>query len=213
MPCTTVIGVAENAVHNPIADYPFRYYLSETQLDFGSNTLLLRLRRDPSVAAESMRRSLQAVMPGQSLVTVQTARDMFDTKRRSWLVGATMFVAFGALALVVASVGLYGVIAYNVAQRMHELGVRVALGAQSRDVGRLIVGQGVRLALTGLLIGAAIALAAARWIQPLLFQQTARDPLVFGIVAAVLMCVALVASGVPALRAMRADPNTVLRSE
>jgi ABC-type antimicrobial peptide transport system permease subunit len=173
----------------------------------------LRLRRDPALAAEEIRRALQAVMPGQSLVTVQTARDAFDTKRRSWLVGATMFVAFGALALIVASVGLYGVIAYNVAQRMHELSVRVALGAQAGDVGRLVIGQGLRLATAGLAIGAAISLAASRWIQPLLFQQNARDPVVFGVVAALLMVVALIASSVPAVRAARADPNAVLRSE
>jgi len=213
MPCTTVIGVAENVVHDPIADYPFRYYLPETQVDFGSTSLLLRLRREPAAAAEDIRRALQAVMPGQALVTVQPAREVFDTKRRSWLVGATMFVAFGVLALIVASVGLYGVIAYNVAQRMHELSVRVALGAQGGDVGRLVIGQGVRLALVGLAIGGAISLAAGRWIQPLLFQQSARDPAVFAVVAVMLMLVALVASAVPAVRAMRADPNAVLRSE
>jgi len=166
MPCTTVIGVAENAVHDPIADYPFRYYMPEAQLDFGSTSLLLRLRRDPAVAAEDIRRALQAVIPGQALVTVQTARAVFDIKRRSWLVGATMFVAFGALALIVAAVGLYGVIAYNVAQRMHELGVRVALGAQAADVGRLVVGQGLRLAIAGLAIGGAISLAASRTDSP-----------------------------------------------
>ena len=213
MPCTTVIGVAENVVHDPIADYPFRYYLPEAQLDFGATSLLLRLRREPAAVAEDIRRALQAVMPGQALVTVQPARDVFDTKRRSWLVGATMFVAFGVLALIVASVGLYGVIAYNVAQRMHELSVRVALGARSGDVGRLVIGQGVRLALAGLAIGGAISLAASRWIQPLLFQQSARDPAVFAIVAVMLLFVALVASAVPAVRAMRADPNAVLRSE
>ena len=213
MPCTTVVGVAENAVHNPIADYPFRYYLPEAQLDFGSTSLVLRLRRDPALVAEDIRRALQTAMPGQSLVTVELARDAFDAKRRSWLVGATMFVAFGVLALLVAAVGLYGVIAYNVAQRTHELGVRVALGAQAGDVGRLIVGQGMRVALAGLTIGGAIALAAGRWIQPLLFQQTARDPMVFGVVAVLLMSVALIASSVPAAKAMRADPNTVLRSE
>src|SRR6185436_11923456 len=121
-------------------------------------------------------------------------------------VGATMFVAFGALALIVAAVGLYGVIAYNVAQRMHELGVRVALGAQAADVGRLVVGQGLRLAIAGLAIGGAISLAASRWIQPLLFQQNARDPVVFAVVAAMLMVVALIASSVPAMRAARVDP-------
>ena len=124
-----------------------------------------------------------------------------------------MFVAFGVLALLVAAVGLYGVITYNVAQRVHELGVRVALGAQSRDVVRLVVGQGVRFAMAGVLAGLALALLAAKWIQPLLFQQSARDPAIYGAVGALLVVVAVAASAVPALRATRADPNTALRSD
>ncbi len=213
MPCTTVIGVAENAVHDPVVDLPMRYYLSDAQLDFGASWLLLRMRRDPAVAAEEVRRALQAVMPGLALVTVQPARDLFDAKRRSWLVGATLFVAFGILALIVAAVGLYGVIAYTVAQRMHELGVRIALGAQAADIARLVLRQGARFALLGVIVGSAVAFAAARWVQPLLFQQSARDPVVFGFVAVVLVVVALLASGVPALKATRADPNTVLRAD
>ena len=124
-----------------------------------------------------------------------------------------MFVAFGGLALLVAAVGLYGVITYNVAQRMHELGVRIALGAQSRDVVRLVVGQGVRFALAGVTIGLGLALLAARWIQPLLFEQSARDPAVYAVVGGLLLVVAMIASGVPAARATRADPNSALRAE
>jgi putative ABC transport system permease protein len=117
------------------------------------------------------------------------------------------------LALIVAAVGSYGVIAYSVAQRMHELGVRIALGAQRRDVARLVLGLGVRFALAGVLLGSALALTVAPWIEPLLFQQSARDPAVFGGVATLLVAVALVASAVPAMRAMHADPNAVLRAE
>jgi ABC-type antimicrobial peptide transport system permease subunit len=200
-------------VYNPAADYPLRYYLPEAQLDFGATWLLLRMRRDPAIAAEDVRRALQAVIPGQAHVAVQPAREMFDAKRRSWLVGATMFAAFGVLALVVAAVGMYGVIAYNVAQRMHEIGVRVALGAQAPDVVRLVVGQGVRLAAAGVVGGSGLALVAARFIQPLLFEQSARDPRVFTVVGLLLIAVALIASAVPAATAMRADPNTVLRAE
>jgi putative ABC transport system permease protein len=96
---------------------------------------------------------------------------------------------------------------------MHELGVRIALGAQVRDVVTLVMGQGARFAFAGLVVGSALAFAAARWIQPLLFQQSARDPLVFGLVASLVIVVALCASAIPALRATRGNPNTVLRAE
>jgi ABC-type antimicrobial peptide transport system permease subunit len=124
-----------------------------------------------------------------------------------------MFVAFGVLALVVTAVGLYGVIGYNVTQRMHELGVRVALGAQARDILGLVVGQGVRFAGAGIALGTVLAYGASRWIEPLLFEQSATDPMVYSLVAAVLLFVGLVASAAPAMRASRADPNTALRSE
>ena len=124
-----------------------------------------------------------------------------------------MFVGFGALALVLAAVGLYSVIAYTVAQRTHELGVRAALGARSRDMLWLVVGQGVAFAAAGIAIGSAIAFLGGRWIEPLLFGQSARDPAVFGLVAAVLLVVAVVASAAPARRALRADPTVALRTE
>jgi len=124
-----------------------------------------------------------------------------------------MFLAFVLLALVVAGIGVYALIAYGVAQRMHELGVRVALGAQAADVIRLVVGQGVAFAVLGLLVGGGLAFLAARWVQPLLFQESARDPAVFGTVSVLLLGVAVVACAVPAARASRADPNVALRSD
>jgi len=108
---------------------------------------------------------------------------------------------------------LYGVISYNVVQRSHELGVRVALGAQPRDLVRLVAGDGVRFALAGIVIGSALALAAGRWVQPLLFHQSAKDPVIFVLVAVTLLLVSLASSALPAFRATRADPNTALRSE
>jgi putative ABC transport system permease protein len=152
-------------------------------------------------------------MPPPTYLNVRPLREIVDSQRRSWRVGATMFVAFGVLALVVAAVGLYGVLAYDVTQRMHELGVRIALGARSPDVVRLVVGHGLRVALVGIGLGLVIAFSVARWVEPLLFEQSAKDPIVFGAVAVLLLLVALVASGVPALRASRADPNSVLRTE
>jgi predicted permease len=212
-PCTTVIGIAENAVHDPAADLPLRYYLPESQLDWGATWLLVRTRGEPSLVADDVRRAVQAVVPGQMFVTARPALELMDAKRRSWLIGAILFVALGGLALVVAAVGLYGAIAYDVSRRMHEVGVRLALGARRSNIVGLVIGQGAWFATVGFVLGSGLALGAARWLQPLLFQQSARDPIVYAGVGAVLIGVALVASGLPAARAAKADPNLVLRSE
>jgi ABC-type antimicrobial peptide transport system permease subunit len=124
-----------------------------------------------------------------------------------------MFTVFGSLALVLAAIGLYGVIAYNVVQRSHEMGVRVALGARSRDVVWLVMRQSALVAAAGIALGGVIALASSRWVEPLLFDVTSRDPLVYALVAATMLAMAAVASFVPARRAARADPNVALRAE
>ena len=213
-PCSTVVGVVEDAVHDPIKDQPLRLYLPIDQLiDEGGSLLVLRVTGDPRERGEEVRRALQPLLPGQQYVTTESMAEMLGAQRRSWRVGATMFVAFGVLALVVAAVGLYGVLSYSVGQRMHELGVRIALGAQGSDVVRLVIGQGVRLAIVGIAVGSVLAIGAARWIEPLLFRQSATDPAVFGLVGALLLVVAAVACSVPAARAVRADPNAVLRAD
>ncbi len=175
--------------------------------------MLLRLKGDPLREAENVRAGLQRAIPGPSYVTVEPLASIVQDEQRSWRLGATMFVAFGVLALVVAAVGLYGVIGYNVAQRTRELGVRVALGARRQHILRLITGEGMRLTSLGVLLGATIAGLAGRWIEPLLFRQSALDPVVFGAVAGTMLLVALAASAVPAWRAARADPNVALRTE
>jgi len=214
--CTTVIGIAEDARQQSITDEQrFMYYLPVDQVNpsWGSWLFVRIAGGDVLTASERVRLALNAAMPGEGYVTVQPLENLVERQRRSWRLGATMFVAFGVLALLVAAVGLYGVISYNVAQRTHELGVRIALGAQSRDVVKLVVGQGLSFVLAGVTIGLGVALLAARWIQPLLFQQSARDPATYAAVAALLLLVGLLASAVPAVRATRADPNTALRSD
>jgi ABC-type antimicrobial peptide transport system permease subunit len=175
--------------------------------------MVLRLRGDVLREADNIRQVLQREMTGPSYLTVQPLRDIVDGQQRSWRMGATMFVAFGGLALIVAAIGLYGVLGYNVAQRMHELGVRVALGARPRDIVLLVMRQGTRVAGIAVVAGSAIALAGATWIEPLLFRQSARDPLIYGLVAAGVVGVAVLATAVPARRASRADPNAVLRTD
>ena len=152
-------------------------------------------------------------MPGASYVTMTPFSEMIGVADAVVELGATMFVAFGGLALVLAAVGLYSVIAYNVAQRTHELGVRRALGRRRRDVVRLVVTDGLRLAGIGVAIGVAVALGAGRWIKPLLFEESPRDPVVFTLVAGVLVGVAIVASWIPARRASRVDASVALRTD
>ena len=152
-------------------------------------------------------------MPGASYVTLTPFRRIVGGEMRSWELGATMFTVFSGLALLLAAVGLYSVIAYNVTQRMHELGVRVALGARASDVIRLVVSDGLRVAGIGVAIGTVVALAAGRWVEPLLFEESPKDPVVFASVAFALIAVALVASWMPARRAARVDPNRALRTD
>jgi ABC-type antimicrobial peptide transport system permease subunit len=216
MPCTRVIGVAEDAVQYSITDNErLLYYIPDEgppPLRPGNRIWIRFAEGDPSAQMEAVRRALQRVMPAPGYVTVSRLQDLVDNQRRSWTLGATMFVAFGALAMLVAAVGLHGVIGYNVAQRLHELGIRIALGAQRGDVVRLVVAQAVAFVAVGLAIGVAAALVAARWVQPLLFGESARDPVVFVVVAAVIGIVSLLASSGPAIRATRADPSSALRA-
>ena len=124
-----------------------------------------------------------------------------------------MFVAFGALALLVAAMGLYAVIAYNVEQRTHELGVRLALGAQPHDLATLVLADGARVAVIGLAIGVALALYLSKWLEPLLFGVSPRDAAVYVTASLILLFVAMLGSWMPARRASRTDPNIALRSE
>jgi len=175
--------------------------------------LFARTDGDARLAVEPLRRRLQEEMPGASYVTVTRLGEVLEGQTRPWVMGATLFTAFGVLALVLAAGGLYSVIAYNVAQRRQELAVRVALGAAAGDVIRLVVSDGLRFAVSGAVLGGAIALAGGRWIAPLLFNQSARDPAVFGTVTAVLLIVSVGASMIPAIRSARMDPNSALRAE
>ncbi len=214
LPCTTVVGIAEDIKQNQLADDPGRhYYLPIEQYHPESAVLFVRVAGDGAEQKESVRRQLQPLMPGIAYLTVNSMRDIVEPEVQSWRLGATMFVAFGGLALLLAAVGLYSVIAYDVQQRTHELGIRIALGAGMRDLVLLVVGDGLRVALIGGAAGGAIALVAGHWLGPLLFEESPRDPVVFGVVTVVLLGAALLASGLPALRAVRVDPNEALRAE
>ena len=177
IPCRTVVGIAEDVKTSSLRDDPgLLYYMPAEQFGPHQGGLFVRTRGEARHQAEAVRLELQRLMPGDAYVTVTPLADVLQPEMRSFTLGATMFTVFGVLALVVAAVGLYSVVAYGVAQRSHELGVRLALGAQQRDVIRLVVGEGLRTAAVAVTLGLLAALVAARWIAPLLFNTSPRDP-------------------------------------
>jgi putative ABC transport system permease protein len=214
MPCRTVVGVAEDIKLGEMGAPPDpMVYFAIAQEGENQGTIFLRVRGPAALRADALRRELQKAMPGAAYLVADPMDAVLAPATRSWRLGATMFAVFGGLALVLAAIGLYSVVAYSVTQRTHEMGVRVALGAHVADVIRLIVGDGVRVVIVGVVIGLFVALSAGHWLAPLLFGVSPRDPLVFGAVAAVLVGVALAASWAPAMRASRVDPATALRSD
>jgi len=214
VPCTEVVGVAEDIKAGSLKpDSNFYYYVPATQFSPQSGGLFVRVRGDAKRHLETVRKRLQQEMPGASYVKLTPFSEVMGQQTQSWRLGATMFVAFGVLALILAAVGLYSVIAYNVTQRQHELGVRVALGASGPDVVRLVVTDGLRVVGVGVTAGLLVALWAGKFVEPLLFRVSPRDPSVFVVVATTLIGVAIAASWMPARRASRVDPNVVLRSD
>lgn len=216
VPCRYVVGVAED-IHSESLDVDPKlhfYYMPAAQWRPQEGGIFVRVRgTDAAALMQSVRARLQREMPGTSYVTVTSLGEIVDGTLRSWIVGAKVFTGFGALALLLAAIGLYSVIAYNVTQRRHELGVRVALGATRLGIMRLVVMESVRVAAVGIAIGVGIALLAARFIAPLLFHQSPYDGQVFVLVGVVLSIVAIIAGSVPALRAAAVDPKTALQAD
>ena len=161
----------------------------------------------------SVRREVQAVDHDIPVFDVKTMRQVFDGSLDTRRFNMALLALFAVLAVLLAAVGLYGVMAYTVTQRTHEIGVRVALGARRWDVLRLVVGQGMGLALLGVLAGLLGALALTRVLSSLLVGVAVTDPWTFGLTALLLTVVAFLACYVPARRAARVDPMAALRYE
>jgi predicted permease len=215
--CSEVVGIAQNTHHSSIAQDVEQLQIYEPLQPSEGNArarmLVIRPSGDDAMAlVESVRRVMQTAVPGVPYANVRPMRAALEDELRPWRLGATMFAAFGLIALVLSSLGLYSVVAYTVAQRMHEMGVRVALGAQVRDIRRLVLVQGLRVAAVGVAGGTIIALMTGKFVAPMLFETSPRDPVVFGAVIVVLLAVATVASLVPARRATRADPLAALHA-
>jgi len=213
--CRVVVGVAEeSAMRSFEPTREFTYYIPVSQFPEAlSPQFFIRVADGTPLPTIALRREMQRELPGAAFVNVVSMSQLLAPQLRGWRFGATMFAAFGVLALIVAALGLHSLVAYETAQREHELGVRLALGASRSRLLRLIVTQGTRLAFFGVLAGLVLAIAASGPLSGLMFRQSTRDPVVLGGIALGLLAVAALASLVPGWRATRLDPAATLRSD
>lgn len=209
-----IVGVATTAKINTLGEDPTpAFYLPMLQHYSPDVTLHVRTAGDPMAALPTVRAAVQELDRQLPLTQVQTISQLLDQALWAARFGASLLLIFGLLALGLAAIGIYGVMSYNVQQRKQELGIRMALGAQKRDVMRLVLGQGLWLAGGGAVAGLALAFFMARGISALLFGVHALDPATFLGVPLLLIGVALVACYIPARRATRVDPIVALRYE
>ncbi|MGH9840046.1 MAG: ABC transporter permease [Blastocatellia bacterium] len=228
-PWLTIVGVVGNVRHYALEDKPrpefYRPFMQSTERKAsdtqaraafrGTDTvsLVVRTSGQPAALAEAVQKlvwSFDQDQPIQRLATMEELLAEATAPRRFKLL---LFGMAAVVALLLAGVGVYGVMAYLVAQRTHELGIRLALGAQRSDILRLVLGQGMQLALAGLALGLVAALALTRWLKNLLFGISATDPLTFVMIALLLAGITLLACYLPARRATRVDPLVALRHE
>jgi predicted permease len=211
---TEVVGVAADVSNLSLAAAPeAEVYLPFPQRPWASMNLILRTAGDPRNLAGAARAAVAAVDRDQPVTAVNTMEEVLAASTAQQRFSVFLLGVFSVTALVLAAVGLYGAIAYSVAERTQEMGIRIALGADTGDILRMIVGQGLALALAGLVIGAVAALALTRLMSGLLFQVSAADPASFAAGALLFAVVAALASYLPARRATRVDPTEALRYE
>jgi putative ABC transport system permease protein len=208
-----VVGDVRNALDTEAGPMVYAYSLQRPQWwQVSSLSIVVRGTNQPQALIPSMRAAVEALRPDVPL-RFRTLDQVFSSSLDQRRFILSLFGVFAAVALTIAAIGVYGVMAYTVTQRTQEIGVRMALGAQSLDVLRLALGQGIRLAATGVALGLLAAYALTRLMKNLLFGVEATDPLTFTIIALLLMIIALLACLVPARRAIKVDPMVALKYE
>jgi len=212
--CTRVVGVVENSSVGDIEGSQWlTYYLPIDQTGFGANGMYIRAEDDVDRVAASIAPTLRSLSPLVRYADIEPLHETLAPQSRSWTMGATLFSVLGLLALLVATVGLYSILAFDVLQRTKEIGIRTALGAERSRVLREVMADGGRIAVLGCILGLVVAFLAAPFIQPLLFNVQGRDPWVLFGVALVILAVASLSSLPPALRATHVDPVVALKEE
>jgi putative ABC transport system permease protein len=209
-----VVGVVRNTVVNQIGETPQPIVYLPIAQDFSpAVTLQVRTTGRPDAVIGTVRGQLQTLDTNMAITNVQTIREIMSEGLWAPRMGAGLLAVFGGLALILAVMGVYGVLSYSVSQQTREIGIRMSLGAQQGQVLRLVIGQGVRLAIAGLVLGLLAALGLMRVLSSLLFGVSAHDPVTFGGVSLVLVAAAILACYIPARRAAKVDPIIALRYE
>jgi ABC-type antimicrobial peptide transport system permease subunit len=209
-----VIGVAGDVRSTRLDSISgFTAYVPERMAQRVHVSLIVRTDGDPALLAEPVRAAIREVLPRQPILQIAPMEDKVDAAAATPRFFTTLVSVFGALALTLAAVGLYGIVAYVVRQREREIGVRVALGATPAHVVGLMLRRGMAPVLAGLAVGIPLALLATRLLRSLLYEVSASDPVTFLGVATLLAGVALVASWIPARRAARVDPAVTLHAD
>ncbi|HXA66651.1 MAG TPA: ABC transporter permease [Bryobacteraceae bacterium] len=216
-PVMTIVGMVADVKDLSLRQQPgpemYIPYSQKTYVSLLTMQVALRTKTDPAFMLESARQAIRSIDPGLPIAKVATMTALVDNSMAQPRFAMLVLGSFGALALVLACIGMYGVVSYSVAQRTREIGVRMALGAARRDVFRMVLGQGARLAGLGIVIGLVAALAVTRLMAGFLYGVEAADPLTFAGVSLLLVGIALLACYVPARRATRVDPMIALRYE
>ncbi|HEU4506991.1 MAG TPA: ABC transporter permease, partial [Pyrinomonadaceae bacterium] len=212
-PSREIVGVARTVRYRNLREQPLPFVYVPLAQDYQSDVTLMVRTADPLLLIGPLRNELSALNKNIPVFSVQTMSEGIDGQIGVDRMIAALLSMFGGGALLLAAIGIYGVMGYTVAQRTHEIGIRIALGAEQRDILRMIIGQGVFLVAVGAGVGLLLALAATRVLESLLFGVSATDPLVFGGVLLVLVGVALLACYLPARRATKVDPLVALRYE
>ncbi|HEY0763617.1 MAG TPA: ABC transporter permease [Pyrinomonadaceae bacterium] len=209
-----IVGVIGDVLHDGLHAEPRpEIYVPHQQSASAYMTFLVKTKTEPAAQLASVKRAIREVNPNQTFARTATMEELVSDSLKQRRFNLSLLGLFAAIALLLATIGIYGSISYSTRQRTNEIGVRIALGAQTLDVLRLIVGQGVGLALVGVAIGLAAAFLLTRTIKSLLFGVTPTDPLTFVAISVLLIVTAFIASLIPARRATKVDPLVALRSE
>jgi putative ABC transport system permease protein len=214
-PDTEIVGLVKNTKHTNVRDDipPFMYLPYSQEPALGSGTFYVRTNQDPSAMAATLRNTVQGFDSNLPVFDVRTLEEQANESVYNDRLLTIFSLCLGLLAALLAAIGLYGVLAYNVARRTREIGIRMALGAQISDVLRMIVVEGMKPTLTGVAIGLIGALALGRVLSSVIYGVSARDIATFSSVAVLMTGIGLLASALPAYRATRVDPMKTLRDD